>query len=319
MKKGQCLQMKTLLRVIGVIFFVRDSELFLFFRKVFMSLEPSNLSSPEKEKKGILNNIANTLKSGLKESGDFIKESTDTIKSGLKDSGGMFLEGGKFVVEGIVDGGRFVFDGITDSLKFLLEGIGKAGEMVVDQATGTVGYIKDGAFYVKGKAVDGSIFIKDGVLMVGGKVVGTLINTGKFIGDSEYRENVGKPWLREVIDSNKKLIAYQMVQNKKSLHILYRYSLGRELSPGELEIAKKQLINMAKIVPAFAIFLLPGGAVLLPMLAKMLPWELIPDLKPPAEVADGEAIKPADQIKIPEHLKNPENLDLPEGFNPVVE
>ncbi|MEK7486369.1 MAG: hypothetical protein AABZ60_18770, partial [Planctomycetota bacterium] len=240
---------------------------------------------------------------GISDGGKFVIE-------GLADGGKIVLDGGKFVLEGLADGGKLVWDGgkfvvegISDSLKFVLEGLGKAGELVVDQATGAVGYIKDGVYYVGGKTAQGSVKIKDGVLMVGEKVIGTLINTGKFIGDSDYREKVGKPWLKGIIDSNKKILAYQMVQNKKTLHILYRYSLGRDLSEGEMDIAKKQLVNLVKIVPALAIFILPGGAILLPMLAKMLPWELIPDLKPPEEVHPDEEIKSEDEIEIPEDLK----------------
>ena len=79
-----------------------------------------------------------------------------------------------------------------------------------------------------------------------------------------------------------------MQQNQKTMGILYRYSTGEALGPEELEVATKQITDMAKMVPALAIFLLPGGMVLLPMLAKLLPWELIPDLKPQEAGETGE-------------------------------
>ena len=40
---------------------------------------------------------------------------------------------------------------------------------------------------------------------------------------------------------------------------------------------KKQLLDICKGIPAFAIFMLPGGALLLPLLIK-----LIPDILPSA-------------------------------------
>ena len=40
-----------------------------------------------------------------------------------------------------------------------------------------------------------------------------------------------------------------------------------------LEAARK---DIAKIVPALGIFMLPGGSIFLPVLAKILPWDLMP-------------------------------------------
>jgi hypothetical protein len=262
-----------------------------------------------------------------------------SFKSGVKDSADSLAGGGALVSDFVKESGKFLWDGLSDSMKSLLEGLQKTGEMVVDQTTGTVGYLKNGIYYVGGKAVEGTLTVKDGIftlgedvigtvkdgvyyagdtamegvvtvrdgiyyvgdkalessvvakdsiLSVGGNVVGTLVNTTKFITDSEYRETVGIPWLKQMITANQKILAYQMQQNRKSLDIVYRYALGHPLEAGEQEIATKQLTDMAKLVPAFAIFLLPGGMVLLPLFAKLLPWELIPDLKPPESVEQGE-------------------------------
>jgi len=197
---------------------------------------------------------------------------TDGVITGIKDSANVLLEGGQFIT-GL----------ITESTKTLLDTLNKTTEFVVDQVNGGIGYFKDGVYYIGDKAVEGTVVVRDGVLMIGENVIGTVINTTKFISDSKYRDEVGIPWLKELIDSNQKIIVYQMQQNQKSMEILFRYSLGEDLKPEELEIAKTQLIDMIKLVPAFAIFLLPGGMVLLPILAKLLPWELIPDLKPPTK------------------------------------
>lgn len=216
----------------------------------------------------------------------FFDSLAEGLMTGLKDS-----------TQALLDSANFVTELLSDGTKLLLENLTKTGEMVVDQVSGSVGYIRDGVYYVGDKAVEGTVMIKDGVVSVGEEVIGTLINTSKFITDKEYRDNVGIPWLRKVIDSNKKTLAYQMQQNQKAMDVLYRYSLGETLTGEEMEIATKQLISMAKLVPALALFLLPGGTVLLPILARMLPWELIPDLKPPSEVENTSevSIPPQDQ------------------------
>jgi hypothetical protein len=39
---------------------------------------------------------------------------------------------------------------------------------------------------------------------------------------------------------------------------------------------KGQLVDLAKAVPALAIFAAPGGMLLLPLLAKLLPFSVLP-------------------------------------------
>lgn len=234
----------------------------------------------------------------------------------------------------VVDREDGVLKGADDSVTWAIDGVGETGEMVVDQSTGSIGYIKNGVYYVRGRAVKGSVTLTKGVLSVGGKVVGTirngvyhagdraiegavtvrngvyyvggkaikgsviakdsvvsvgrksvgtLINTTKFISDGDYRKTVGMPWLKGVVNENRNIITYQMRKNRDSMGAVYRYSFGKKLEPGELDEAKKQMLDMVKLVPAFAIFMLPGGMALLPLLGKLLPWEVIPDIKPPKE------------------------------------
>ena len=257
-----------------------------------------------------------------------------SFKSGATDSGAKIKDGAGLVSDLVVDSRSWVWEGVNDSVKWAIKGASKKGEMVIDKATGTVGYIKNGIYYVGGKAakgtvtmtegvlsvggevvgtvrngvyyvgdksmegavtvrdgvyyvgdkaIKGSVIAKDSVMSVGDKVVGTLINTTRFVSDSEYRQLVGMPWLKGVVNENREIISYQMQKNKDSMDVVYRYSFGKGLEPGELEEAKKQMIELIKIVPAFAIFMLPGGMVLLPLLGKILPWEVIPDIKPPKE------------------------------------
>lgn len=247
---------------------------------------------------------------------------------------GELIEGGVGQNPDLVANRRESLKDVDDNVNWAIQGVGETGDMVIDQSSGSVGYIKNGVYHVRGKAVKGSVTLTKGVLSVGGKVVGTirdgvyhvgdkamegavtvrngvyyvggkaikgsvvardsvvsvgekavgtLINTTKFISNSEYRKTVGMPWLKGVVNENRKTISYQMHKNKDSMGVVYRYSFGKDLESGELEEAKKQMIDMVKLVPAFAIFMLPGGMALLPLLGKVLPWEVIPDIKPPKE------------------------------------
>jgi hypothetical protein len=257
-----------------------------------------------------------------------------SFESGVNESGELIKDGVGQNSGFVADRGDLVLKGIDESVTWAIKGVGETGEMVIDQTTGTVGYVKNGVYYVRGKAVKGSVtmtkgvlsvgdkvvgtirngvyhvgdkamegavtvrngvyfvggkaikgsvFARDSVVSVGEKAVGTLINATKFIADSKYRKTVGRPWLKGVVNENQKIISYQMRKNKDSMDVVYRYSFGKALEPGELEEAKKQMTDMVKLVPAFAIFMLPGGMALLPLLGKILPWEVLPDIKPPRE------------------------------------
>ncbi|MCA9559565.1 MAG: hypothetical protein KC583_13475, partial [Myxococcales bacterium] len=52
---------------------------------------------------------------------------------------------------------------------------------------------------------------------------------------------------------------------------------GREpLTPAERAQVKAQLTDLAKAVPALAIFAVPGGSILLPLLIRHLPFDILP-------------------------------------------
>jgi hypothetical protein len=58
--------------------------------------------------------------------------------------------------------------------------------------------------------------------------------------------------------------------------LLAKRARGDRLSPAEMARLKQQLVDVAKAVPALAIFALPGGMLLLPLLLKLLPFDLRP-------------------------------------------
>lgn len=78
-----------------------------------------------------------------------------------------------------------------------------------------------------------------------------------------------------LIKRNKKSIVKEISNNKLLLQLLVK-STYSSLTKSEKAMLKKQLIELGKTIPAFTIFLIPGGSLLLPILIKLLP-ELIPD------------------------------------------
>ena len=58
--------------------------------------------------------------------------------------------------------------------------------------------------------------------------------------------------------------------------LLGKAAAGKTLTADEKRKVKAQLIDLAKVVPALAIFAAPGGLLLLPLLAKVLPFNLLP-------------------------------------------
>lgn len=79
--------------------------------------------------------------------------------------------------------------------------------------------------------------------------------------------------------------------------LLARAAAGTPLSAEEKRKVRAQLVDLAKAVPALAIFAAPGGMLLLPLLAKLLPFNFLPSAwdrtgAGKAKPAQGEVEKP---------------------------
>lgn len=88
--------------------------------------------------------------------------------------------------------------------------------------------------------------------------------------------------IKELLKKNKKRLAKELDQSKEAVALIKK-SMHSNLSDEEKEKIKVQLLDICKAVPAFAVFMLPGGALLLPLLIK-----LIPDILPSAFREDDE-------------------------------
>lgn len=68
----------------------------------------------------------------------------------------------------------------------------------------------------------------------------------------------------------------ELAETGEMLKVLHKYAIGREVTEAERRRALEQAKDVARTVPAFGIFMLPGGAILLPLVAKLVPWRLMP-------------------------------------------
>ena len=74
----------------------------------------------------------------------------------------------------------------------------------------------------------------------------------------------------KLITRNKNRLVKEIIESKE-LMLLLAYSTQRDLDEKEKKKVRKQLLDICKTVPSLAIFLLPGGSLLLPIFIKFIP------------------------------------------------
>ena len=74
----------------------------------------------------------------------------------------------------------------------------------------------------------------------------------------------------KLITRNKNRLVKEILESKE-LMVLLAYSTRRDLDEKEKKKVKKQLLDICKTIPSLAIFLLPGGSLLLPIFIKFIP------------------------------------------------
>lgn len=82
--------------------------------------------------------------------------------------------------------------------------------------------------------------------------------------------------IKDLLEKNKIRLQKELFESKEALFLI-KASTTRKLTPLEKLKVKMQLLDICKAIPAFTVFMLPGGAILLPLLIK-----LIPDILPSA-------------------------------------
>jgi hypothetical protein len=92
--------------------------------------------------------------------------------------------------------------------------------------------------------------------------------------------------LEAVVLDNLDRLLQEIRETRELGELLAKAAAGGSLSGEEKGKVRQQLIDLAKTIPALAIFAAPGGMLLLPILFKLLPFNLLPssfvDPPPPA-------------------------------------
>jgi hypothetical protein len=98
-----------------------------------------------------------------------------------------------------------------------------------------------------------------------------------FLSDSSAVEKIygslSKRWIK-ILGRNKDKLATELKQSKELVYLI-RKSTTTELTKAEKELVKEQFKDIVRSMPSLAIFMLPGGALLLPLVLKVIP-DLIP-------------------------------------------
>lgn len=79
-----------------------------------------------------------------------------------------------------------------------------------------------------------------------------------------------------VVTENLEALVTEIRETGELGQLLAKATAGKTLTADERRKVKAQLIDLAKAVPALAIFAAPGGMLLLPLLAKLLPFNVLP-------------------------------------------
>lgn len=77
-----------------------------------------------------------------------------------------------------------------------------------------------------------------------------------------------------VLKKNLSMIVNEIRESKELLGLL-RKSANEKLSKEEKEKVKEQIFDILKTIPSLSIFLIPGGSLILPILMKILPQDLL--------------------------------------------
>ena len=78
------------------------------------------------------------------------------------------------------------------------------------------------------------------------------------------------------VEKNFRRLMQEIRQTGELSVLLTRVARGQALTAEERKRMRAQLIDVAKAIPALAIFAAPGGLLLLIVLAKVLPFSLLP-------------------------------------------
>jgi hypothetical protein len=101
------------------------------------------------------------------------------------------------------------------------------------------------------------------------------------------------------VTDNLEAIVTEIKQTGELGELLAKAASGTTLTPEEKAKVKGQLLDLAKAIPALAIFAAPGGMLLLPLLAKLLPFSFLPSAWDRKDKAGKARKQPSPKEKAP--------------------
>ncbi len=82
--------------------------------------------------------------------------------------------------------------------------------------------------------------------------------------------------LRLTLEKNLRRLMVEVRETGELSVLLSRAARGQKLNREERQQMRAQLLDLAKAIPALAIFVAPGGVLMLIVLARVLPFSLLP-------------------------------------------
>ncbi|CAL2086455.1 LETM1 domain-containing protein [Tenacibaculum sp. 190524A05c] len=76
--------------------------------------------------------------------------------------------------------------------------------------------------------------------------------------------------IKALLHKNKARFVEELNESKELVSLLTK-SITTTLTEEEKKKVKEQTLDICKAIPAFTVFMLPGGALLLPLLIKLIP------------------------------------------------
>ena len=120
------------------------------------------------------------------------------------------------------------------------------------------------------KEVNMAIAMTENFVLANNRKVEFLKNTSSY---EKMYSNLSRRWIK-ILGRNKDKLIVELKESKELMYLI-RKSTKEELTKEEKEMVKTQFLDIIKSMPALAIFMLPGGALLLPIVLKIIP-DLIP-------------------------------------------
>jgi hypothetical protein len=159
--------------------------------------------------------------------------------------------------------------------------------------------------FARGAALDGPAFLA--AQLEAAAQHGGLEELPSLTGEARDWQAVAEEWsaatdhvvqkVSEVVAGNLEALVTEIRETGELGQLVAKAAAGGVLSEDERRKVKEQLVDLAKAVPALALFAAPGGAILLPLLARLLPFSLLPSAwgkergkaaPPPTPVAEPE-------------------------------